>query len=118
MSMPAAAFATPVTLRRVKSDPVTEAVERLAGALPARADAAVLVDLLDDDLREGLDALGDVESHFADVLAALRSKDLSPLALLEAGDDLRALRRLEYLLDVVTQLRRRLSQAAGMMRQG
>jgi hypothetical protein len=113
-----AAFATPVTLRRVKNDPVREAVERLARALPARTDTAVVLDLLEDDLREGLDALGDVESHFADVLEALRSQELSPLALVEAGDDLRALQRLEYLLNVVAQLRRRLSQAAGLMRHG
>jgi hypothetical protein len=114
--MPAAA---PVaTLRLVKSDPVRDAVQRLARALPARTDAAVLVDFLEDDLREGLDALGDVEAHFADVLDALESRQLSARVLVDAGDDLRALQRLEYLLTVVTQLRRRLSQAAGMMRQG
>lgn len=114
--MPAAA---PVaTLRLVKSDPVRDAVQRLARVLPARTDAAVLVDFLEDDLREGLDALGDVEAHFADVLDALESRQLSARVLVDAGDDLRALERLEYLLTVVTRLRRRLSQAAGMMRQG
>jgi hypothetical protein len=114
--MPAAA--TLAKLRLVKTDPVREAALRLARALPARTDAAVLVDFLEDDLREGLDALGDVESHFAGVLDALQDKNLSARALVDAGDDLRALERLEYLLTVVTQLRRRLSQAAGMMRQG
>lgn len=114
--MPAAA---PIAkLRLVKTDPVREAAQRLARALPARTDAAVLVDFLEDDLREGLDALGDVETHFADVLAALQAPKLSARALVDAGEDARALERLEYLLTVVTQLRRRLSQAAGMMRQG
>ena len=115
--MPAAA-APIAKLRLVKTDPVREAVLRLARALPARTDAAVLVDFLEDDLREGLDALGDVESHFAEVLAALQSPELSARALVDAGEDVHALQRLEYLLTVVTQLRRRLSQAAVMMRQG
>ncbi|MBF5041457.1 hypothetical protein FGE12_03595 [Aggregicoccus sp. 17bor-14] len=101
--------------RRHAPDPLREAVQRLAAALPERADATVLLDLLEDDLREGLGALSDVEAHFTDVLDALRAPRLSPAALLEAGDELRALQRLEGLLTVVCQLRRRLSQAAGML---
>lgn len=95
-----------------------EAAESLSRALPARTDAEVLVDLLEDDLREGLDALGDVECHFADVLDALRVERPSPLALLSVGDDQLVLQRLDALVGVVTQVRRRLSQAAGMLRQG
>lgn len=116
--MPLPAATASATLRLVKTDPVGEAVRRLARALPARTDAAVLVDLLEDDLREGLDALGDVEAHFADVLEALQARELSARALVDAADDLRALERLEMLLTVVTQVRRRLSQAALLMRQG
>ncbi len=113
--MPTPALAAPRPLHRRAPDPLREAVARLAEALPERADAAVLLDFLEDDLREGLGALGDVEAHFTDVLDALRAPRLSPAALLEVGDDLLALQRLEYLLGVVSQLRRRLSQAAGLL---
>lgn len=112
-----AAIAPVVTLRRVTKDPVREAAERLARALPARTDAEVVVDLLEDDLREGLDALGDVEAHFSGVLEALRDNPLSPRALVDAGDDARVLRQLDALVTVATQVRRRLSQAAVLMRQ-
>jgi hypothetical protein len=113
--MPTPAALAPRPLHRRAPDPLREAVSRLAQALPARADAQVLLDFLEDDLREGLGALGDVEAHFTDVLDALRAPRLSPSALLEAGEDLLALQRLEYLLVVVSQLRRRLSQAAGLL---
>lgn len=115
MTMPATALvAVPATLRRAGADPLQQAVEHLGHALPSRADSTVLLDFLEDDLREGLDALGEVESHFADVLEALQSP--SPLSLLEAGDDYLVLQRLAVLEDVVTRVRRRMSQAAGLMR--
>jgi hypothetical protein len=119
MTTPAAALvAVPATLSRGGSDPLRESVGRLAHALPMRADATVLVDFLEDDLREGLDALEDVEAHFTDVLETLRSRAPTPLGLLEAGDDYLVLQRLEVLMGVVTRIRRRLSQAAGLMRNG
>ena len=117
MSTSVAAFAVPATSRPASEDPLREAIENLARVLPARTDAAVLVDLLGDDLREGLDALGDVECHFADVLDAMRMERPSPVALISAGDDQLILERLEVLVGVVSHVRRRLSQAAGMMRQ-
>ncbi|MCP3141218.1 hypothetical protein [Pyxidicoccus xibeiensis] len=116
MPPPALALAAPAHLRR--ADPVRVAMERLAHSLPARTDAAVLMDLLEDDLREGLDALGDVEAHFTDLLDTLRTEDLSPVELLDAGEDTRVLQRLDYLHHVIVQLRRRLAQAAAMKRQG
>ncbi len=116
MPPPALALAAPALPRR--ADPVRVAMERLAHSLPARTDAAVLVDLLEDDLREGLDALGDVSAHFTDLLGALRTEELSPAALLDAGEDLRVLQRLDSLHDVIVQLRKRLSQAAALQRQG
>jgi len=115
MPSPALALAAPALPRR--DDAVRVAVDRLAHSLPARADAAVLVDLLEDDLREGLDALGDVAAHFSDLLNTLSTEELSPVALMEAGEDLRVLQRLDDLHDVVVQLRKRLSHAAGMKRQ-
>jgi hypothetical protein len=118
MTTPAAALvAAPATLRRVGADPLRQAVEHLGHSLPERADSTVLLDFLEDDLREGLEALGDVEAHFTDVLEALQPDMLSPLALIQAGDDQLVLQRLELLSDTVMRVRRRLSQAAGLMRQ-
>jgi hypothetical protein len=112
-----AAFAVPETSRPASEDPLREAMENLARVLPARTDAAVLVDLLGDDLREGLDVLGDVECHFADALDAMRVERPSPVSLISVSDDQLVLERIEVLVDVVSRVRRRLSQAAGMMRQ-
>lgn len=113
MATPALASTVPLS-RTV--DAIAESVERLERLLPRREDAEVLLDFLEDDLREGLDAVGEVEAHFTDVLDALRSHQLSPASLLEAAEDFRVLNRLEYLNVVVNQLRRRLSQAAGQLR--
>jgi hypothetical protein len=109
------ALANPVTLSRTV-DAIADSVERLERLLPRREDADVLLDFLEDDLREGLDAVGEVEAHFTDVLDALRSNKLSPASLVEAAEDWRVLNRLEYLTVVVSQLRKRLSQAAGQLR--
>lgn len=103
---------------RKEADVIREAVERLADVLPEREDVKVLIDFLEDDLREGLEAVGEVEAHFTDILDTLRSDRVSPIKLLDAADDFRALQKLEYLLVVVAHLRRRLSQAAGKLRNG
>ncbi|MBI3184767.1 MAG: hypothetical protein HYZ28_21735 [Myxococcales bacterium] len=99
-------------------DEIGEAVDRLAAALPRRADVAVLIDFLEDDLREGFLAIADVEAHFRDAIEALAAGRPSPIRLVEAAEDYRVLERLEYLMVVVAQLRRRLSQAAGKLRDG
>ncbi len=97
-------------------DAIGESVERLERFMPKREDSAVLLDFLEDDLREGLDAIVEVEAHFTDILDVLRSERPGPIRLLEAAEDFRVLNRLEYLMVVVAQLRRRLSQAAGAMK--
>ena len=118
MPTPLAAHrAAPATLRRVGADPVQQALESLEHVLPRRADATVLMDFLEDDLREGFDALGELEEHFSGVLEALQPGTLCPVALLQAGDEQLVLKRLEVLMETVVRVRRRLSQAAGMMRQ-
>lgn len=99
-------------------DAIRQSVERLEACLPQREDSAVLLDFLEDDLREGLDAIADVEAHFSDVVELLRSERPTPIRLMEAAEDFRVLNRLEYLMVVVAQLRRRLSQAAGSLREG
>lgn len=100
-----------------RTDPVTEATSNLEAALPAREDARVLVDFLGDALREGLAALDGVEAHFTDVLDALREERLSPVALVEASENFVVLEQLEALNEVVRQVQRRLSQAAGKLSQ-
>ena len=97
-------------------DAIGESVNRLERFLPEREDTEVLLDFLEDDLREGLDAIADVEAHFTDILEALREERPAPVRLLDAAEDFRVLNRLEYLMVVVAQLRRRLCQAAGRMK--
>jgi hypothetical protein len=96
-------------------DAIGDSVSRLEASLPAREDTAVLLDFLEDDLREGLQAIAEVEAHFTDVVELLREGKPSAIRLLEVADDFRALSRLEYLFVVVSQLRKRLSQAAGQL---
>ncbi|MBL8952218.1 MAG: hypothetical protein JNK82_15655 [Myxococcaceae bacterium] len=91
-------------------------VDRLEALLPQREDTEVLLDFLEDDLREGFEAAAEVQAHFRQVLETLDSPNLSPAALVEAGEDFRILNRLEYLHVTVTQLRKRLSMAAGKLR--
>lgn len=114
MPMPQVAAHAPLS-RSV--DAIRESVDRLERLLPDREDSAILLDFIEDDLREGLDAISEVEAHFTDVLDALRAEKPSPISLLEAAEDFRVLNRIEYLMVVVAQLRRRLSQAAGKMRE-
>lgn len=107
---------TPHGLSSDEHDPIAVAAHRLKEALPAREDCQVLVDFLEDDLREGLAAVADVEAHFTDILDALRADRLRPISLLDVAEDYRVLERLEYLMVVVSQLRRRLSQGAGKLK--
>jgi hypothetical protein len=110
--------ATAPSLQRLTTvDAIRRSVDRLEALLPPREDSAVLLDFLEDDLREGLEAISEIESHFTDVLDTLSNDRLSPVALLDAGEDFRVLNRLEYLMGVVGQLRKRLSQAAGKLRE-
>jgi hypothetical protein len=97
---------------RAVPDPVREAIDLLARRLPDDTDTRVVLDFLEDDLREGLSAIGDVEAHFTDVLDALRADDCTAQELLATAEDLEVLRRLEYLLNVAAQLRRRVHQVA------
>lgn len=98
-------------------DSIRASVDRLASRLPEGEEAAVLVDFLEDDLREGLDAVAEVEGHFTDLLDALREKQLSAMSLVDLAEDFRVLNRLEYLSVVVAQLRKRLLKAAGELQE-
>jgi hypothetical protein len=97
-------------------DAIGASLARLEAHLPRREDSAVLLDFLEDDLREGLRAIADVESHFTDIVELLSEGRPTAIRLLEVADDFRALSRLEYLFVVVSQLRGRLAQAAGQLK--
>jgi len=101
---------------RTHVDAVKESVDRLEALLPEREDNTVLLDFLEDDLRESLDAISDVEAHFTDVLDSLRTEAITPRKLVELADDQRVLNRLEYLMVVASQLRKRLTVAAGRIK--
>jgi hypothetical protein len=98
-------------------DAIRDSVDRLEHLLPDREDSAVVLDFLEDDLREGMDAISEVETHFTDIIDALRAERVTPVSLLDAAEDFRVLNRIEYLMVVVSQIRRRLCQAAGKMRE-
>jgi hypothetical protein len=113
MALPQTAHSIEPLSRSV--DAIRESVARLGAYLPEEEPSEVLLDFLEDDLREGLTAAGEVETYFTDLLELLASERPSAIRLLEAADDLRTLSRLEYLVVVVSQLRRRLGQVAGRL---
>jgi hypothetical protein len=94
-------------------DEVSSAVARLEEVLPARTDSKVLLELLEDGLREGLSALAGVEEHFQDLLAGMQKAPGSPANLVDIGDNARVLDQLDTLVAMTSEIRRRLSQAAG-----
>lgn len=98
-------------------DPIQRGVRRLAGRLPARDDTRVLMDFLEDELREGLEAVEGLQDHFLEVVTALEEGELSPVLLLDVGDPSRALGQVERLITILPELRRRLSRAAAAMHQ-
>ncbi len=71
----------------------------------------VLADFIEDDFREGLHALADVDAYFADLLLAIAS-DAPPADLVANADDFIAQERLEYLATVIAGLRRRIGELA------
>jgi hypothetical protein len=114
MTMPAATV-TALLEHEFGIDPIREGVARLAARLPARDDTRVLVDFLEDNLREGLEAVEALEQHFLEVLEALREGELSPVLLIDVADSSHALGHVERLISVLPELRRRLSKAAGQL---
>lgn len=88
------------------------AADRLREALRKRHDSAVLVELLEEDLRSAMGSLDAVRSHLEDVLRALLAERPAPLDLLEAGDDRYAQAALTELESALGGLRRRMAQAA------
>jgi hypothetical protein len=97
------------------ADLAEEATARLARALPKDADTEVTLSLLEDDLREGLSALADLEAHFSELISALGAPRPRPIELLESAAEQRALSQVDALADLLPHLRRRVSRLAGRL---
>jgi hypothetical protein len=110
MSTALAALEAPET-----ADLARLAADRLRRLLHRRHDAAVLTDLLEDELREALGSLEALRVHLEEVLGALLEERPAPLDLLEAGDDGHAQDALCRLERALAGLRRRLAQAAAQV---
>jgi len=59
------------TSRNRPADPVRDASRRLREALSGGEDVSVLVDFIEDDLREGLASVAELEAHFISMVDAL-----------------------------------------------
>ncbi|MBI5543883.1 MAG: hypothetical protein HY901_08360 [Deltaproteobacteria bacterium] len=95
-----------------REDAIREAVLRLRRQMRRASDDPVRVDLLEDDLREGLNTADEVRAFFDDVLALLVNPDTRGRDLVDLADDPQVLDQLDYLVVVVNNLRRRLMQLA------
>jgi hypothetical protein len=94
-----------------------EEIRAIIGRLRARMRRAndpdpLHLEFIEDDLREGGAALEEVEAFFADVLRLLSSPEARAADLVDLADDTTVLDRLDYLVVVVNNLRRRLMHIA------
>ena len=95
-----------------REDAIREAMVRLRTQLRRASDDPVRVELLEDDLREGLRTVEDVRGFFDDVLALLVNPDTRGRDLVDLADDAQVVNQLDYLVVLVNNLRRRLMQLA------
>lgn len=95
-----------------REEAIGEAMERLRRRMRRATDDPVRVELLEDDLREGLKTTDEVKEFFDEVLTLLASPDARGHDLVDLADDPQILDRLDYLVVVVNNLRRRLMQVA------
>jgi hypothetical protein len=95
-----------------REDAIQQAVERLRRRMRRATDDPVRIDLLEDDLREGLKSLDEVRDFFDDVLSALANPSTRGADIVDLADDGQVVDRLDYLVVVVNNLRRRLMQLA------
>lgn len=72
--------------------------------------------LVDDDLKETAQALGDIEGFLVRALKALENHDISRGELEELATDKSVIRDMEYLGDTLSALKRRLFIIAGSIR--
>lgn len=98
---------------RSEDDEVHAAIEHLRGRFfRRRGQDQVLVDFLEDELREGQQAVDAVAAYFDEVLATLRDRETTAAGLIDLADDSAVLDRLEDLEAAVGNLRKRLLKVA------
>lgn len=95
-----------------REDSIREAVLRLRRQMRRAGDDPVRVDLIEDDLREGLKTVELVHEYFDDVLSMLASPATRGRDLVDLADDPQVLDQLDYLVVVVNNLRKRMLQLA------
>ena len=95
-----------------REDAIRQAVSRLRHNMRRAKDDPVRVDLLEDDLREGLKTVEEVREFFDDVLTLLANPSARGVDLVDLADDPQVVDRLDYLVVLVNNLRRRLMQVA------
>lgn len=93
-------------------DRVEAAMQSLRGRLRRATDDPLRIELLEDDLREGRRALGEVDEFFDEVIALLSDRKAPVSRYVDLADDPSVAERLEHLADAVHALRRRLLQLA------
>lgn len=95
------------------SDDIREALKSLRSRMRRANDPDPLhLEFIEDDLREGALALEEVEAFFADVLRLLSSRETRGADMVDLADDTAVLDRLDYLVVVVNNLRRRMLHLA------
>lgn len=120
---PAAQVATvevlpaPVTARLVPAaaaahDPVEALRRRLSGKT---AREHVVLDFLSDDLKEAREAMGVVSGYLGRIEAVLADPEVSQQKLMALALGGGPLEQLEYLSEVLANLRRRVAQVAARM---
>ncbi len=102
----------PAAIAREEPSAVEALRRRLAGGT---AREHVILDFLEDDLREAGSALAAVAAYLANVEAALADEAPSPERLLSLARTIDPAERVDYLQSVLASVRRRLSQVAARM---
>ncbi|HEY3447008.1 MAG TPA: hypothetical protein VGK67_11620 [Myxococcales bacterium] len=95
-----------------REEAIREVVQRLRAQTRRQGDDPVRVDLLEDDLREGIKTVELVREYFDDVLTLLANPDTRARDVIDIADDPQVLDHLDYLVVVANNLRRRLMQIA------
>ena len=94
-------------------DEIERAMQRLLGRMRRASDPHPLhLEMLEDDLREGLGALGSVQEFFDGVVGLLSKPETRLSEIVDLADDPSVLERIDYLTEVVGSVRRRLLQLA------
>jgi len=99
----------PFELPRATREDLAALRRRIAGATAAEA---VILDFLEDDLREAEGALGEVTDYLGAVEEALRDPRAGRRDLLALAAGRGPVERIEYLAAMLESLRRRLGQVA------